>query len=119
MTILGIIVVMVAFIMIRKSEPTWFIASVGKIPYFDKIGHFFVMGLISLCAVAGFSHRLSCSPTRASFLVMACVFFISTLEEISQAFMPSRTFSLADLSFSALGIICLGLVGHWISRQRD
>ena len=109
----------VIFIVARDSKATWFFATVGKIPYFDKVGHFFIMGLISLCAVAGLARRLPFSPWRASFIVMGCVFLLSTIDEISQAFIPSRTFSLADLFASILGIICLGVIGHQISQQKD
>ena len=56
--LLGVVLVMVIFIIARDSKATWFFATVGKIPYFDKVGHFFIMGLISLCAVAGLAHRL-------------------------------------------------------------
>lgn len=117
--LLGIIFLTIIFIVARDSKATWFFATVGKIPYFDKVGHFFIMGLISLCAVAGLSHRLPFSPWRSSLFVMGCVFLLSTIDEISQAFIPSRTFSLADLSASALGIICLGLIGHRISQRKD
>jgi VanZ family protein len=51
--------------------------------------------------------------------MMGCVFLLSTIDELSQAFIPSRTFSFADLTASVLGIIFLGLIGHRINRQRD
>jgi len=117
--LLGVFLLMVIFIAARDSKATWFFATVGKIPSFDKVGHFFIMGLISLCAVAGLAHRLPFSPWRSSWIVMGCVLVLSTIDEISQAFIPSRTFSLADLFASLLGIICLGLVGHRISQPKD
>ena len=117
--LLGVVLLMVIFIIAHDSKATWFFATVGKIPYFDKVGHFFIMGLISLCAVAGLAHRLPFPPWRSSFIVMGCVFLLSTIDELSQAFIPSRTFSFADLTASILGIIFLGLIGHRISRQKD
>ncbi|MDA7881215.1 VanZ family protein [Akkermansiaceae bacterium] len=117
--LLGVLLLMMIFIMARDSKATWFFATVGKIPYFDKVGHFCIMGLISLCAVAGLAHRLPFPPLKAGLIVMGGVFVISTIDEISQAFIPSRTFSLLDLAASALGILCLGLIGNWISRRQN
>lgn len=72
----------------------------------DKLGHFILMGTLT------FLVNLSCSARRiqlfsksvllGSLLVSIAVIF----EELSQLFIPSRSFSGLDLSFDFLGIVC-------------
>jgi VanZ family protein len=48
----------------------------------------------------------------------AVVFVLVTLEEVSQLFFKSRTFSLLDLSFDYAGILCGGRLSSMMSRRR-
>lgn len=75
-----------------------------RIPLGDDLGHFFLMGMLSFFAtivsgkrrmpIAGFS--VSPGPI--------VVFLIVLIEELSQMFIPTRTFSFSDLTADILGI---------------
>ncbi|WP_411847712.1 VanZ family protein [Roseibacillus persicicus] len=85
------------------------------IPHFDKIGHFLLMGIASFLAVFALSPRLK-TPVRkgALFVTMGVGLFVS-MEELSQVFFASRTFSPADLLCSLLGVAIFGaLAARWV-----
>jgi VanZ family protein len=71
----------------------------------DKVGHFILMGtltfLINLSCSAKKIRLFSTSVLLGSLIVAAAVI----LEEISQIFISTRSFSLLDLSADFLGII--------------
>ena len=72
----------------------------------DKVGHFILFGILSFFVNA--SLLLQVKPIRnrirmilASTLVL---FILISFEEWTQAFIPSRTFDLVDLSASLTGV---------------
>ena len=85
-----------------------------SIPYADKAGHFFLMGILSLLISLGFTN------TRVHFLRMLKTSLILcavvTLEELSQIFIANRTSSLADLSANYAGIILFGEIGAALQK---
>lgn len=87
-----------------------FITALYAFPYGDKVGHFLIMGALTLAANLIFSARRvnlwSVSVLLGSLLVLIGV----TVEEFSQIFFQSRTFSLLDLGFSYLGILTADLI---------
>ena len=91
-----------------KGDLPNLISALYSFPGGDKVGHFLLMGTMSF--LVNFS--LTAPPTslqvrkvvKASIVIVLLV----TLEEISQLWFRTRTFSFADLSFSYLGI-CFGL----------
>lgn len=80
---------------------------IHSIPYGDKLGHIGLMGTLGLlCNLAFPSRPVPFLPnfiTRVTFLL----FLLVTLEELSQAFLPTRSCDpldwLADLTGLALG----------------
>ena len=92
-----------------------------RIPGRDTTTHFVVMGLVALFVSLGFSssrlwgRRLG--ALGCTLLVAAAV----SLEEASQALLPSRSFSLQDLFASLGGILVAGLLAALIlwRRERD
>jgi polysaccharide biosynthesis protein VpsQ len=80
---------------------------IHQIPYGDKLGHVVLMGaLCLLCNLAFTPRRVRFLPpfiTRVTFILFAII----TLEELSQAFIATRTCDffdwLADLAGLALG----------------
>ena len=94
-----------------------FFAFFGQVPYHDKIGHFLLMGILGGLAVAALAPRIPGSRVRATGMVLAVVALLITLEEISQAWVSSRTFSLADLGCSLAGAVVFGLIAsHFLSN---
>jgi hypothetical protein len=90
----------------RGEGDRWW-SFIHHIPYGDKLGHLGLMGTLSLLCNLAFSPRpfpfLPSSITRVTFIL----FLLISLEEISQAFIPTRTCDpldwLADLTGLALG----------------
>jgi VanZ family protein len=63
----------------------------------DKVGHFLLLGTLSLLTVAFFG--------RARWLRVVLVLgLLSALEEASQAWFPARTLDAGDLAANLLGI---------------
>lgn len=83
---------------------------VKNIPAGDKIGHFFLMGTLSFFVNISLSASkirvFSLNILKGSFIIWVLV----TLEEISQIFLPFRSFCLIDLICDYCGIFCLGKI---------
>lgn len=86
-------------------------------PYGDAVGHFTLLGTLSLLVALGFpSRRIAIGPLHPlkTCLILAGLI---TLEEISQIFLPDRTFSLIDLAANYAGIFLLGEVGGAVRKK--
>lgn len=89
-----------------------------QIPYFDKLGHFILIGLLAFFVniswhCARFRLR-QLSPMKGGTIV----FILVTLEECSQYFIPSRTFDWTDLAADVLGIVVFGQLALFLCRKR-
>ncbi len=87
-----------------------FITALYAFPYGDKVGHFLIMGALTLAANLIFSARKVNLGSTPVLLGSLLVFMGVTVEEFSQIFFQSRTFSLVDLAFSYLGILAADLL---------
>jgi VanZ family protein len=75
----------------------------------DKVGHFLLLGTLSLLAVGFFG--------RARWLrVVLVLALVSALEEASQAWFPARTLDAGDLAANLLGIALGGLAATRLTR---
>ena len=83
-------------------------------PYGDKIGHFFLMGLFALLVNLSLNMRKISVFSLNILLGSLIVIILSTIEEFSQSFFPSRTASFIDLAASYLGIFFIGNLSVWI-----
>jgi len=90
------------------------LAACGRLPAvalrggLDKLGHFLLLGALSLFAVAFF--------IRARWLRVGRVRgALSALEEASQAWFPARTLDAGDL---AANLLCIALGGYAGARMR-
>lgn len=73
------------------------------LPYGDKLGHFCLFGILTLLINLA-SHCKSFPIGRLHvYYGTAVVTIFALTEEISQRFIPSRTFDLMDLTAGALG----------------
>ena len=78
----------------------------------DKLGHFLLLGALSLFAVGFFG--------RVRWLrVVLTLGVLSALEEASQAWFPARTVDAGDLAANLLGIALGGRAGARIVEQAD
>jgi VanZ family protein len=96
----------------HNTLPEW-AKALWRVPGGDKIGHFLI--LCALSALINLSLRNRTWPLwRWQVLVgSALVASFITLEELSQALIPHRTFDLLDLSANYLGVLC----GGWVARR--
>ena len=89
---------------------------ISDFPYGDKFGHFILYGLLNFFVTRAF---LSSLPFRtrgwATLSIGLILSFVITLEEFSQKFFASRTFSYLDLFASLLGVF----VGGWAAYKTN
>ncbi len=88
-------------------------------PYGDKIGHFFVSGLLALAAhflCRGKIWRVAKIPIPIGPLF---VLVALTLEEASQAYLPTRSFDVMDGLANAAGVIVFSLPLCFSRRERS
>ena len=93
-----------------------FINAIYDFPNGDKVGHFVLYGLLNFFITRAF---LSSLPTRrgswATLSVGLILALFVALEEFSQKYFASRTFSLLDLTASLLGIV----IGGWVAYKTN
>lgn len=88
------------------------------IPYFDKIGHFLLMGGLSFFVNLvwhGKTVSLGPLPVLAGSLLVS---LIVTIEEFSQIFIGGRAFDYGDLAADYLGIFIFGQLAGLIYRKK-
>ena len=90
------------------------IAALYDFPNGDKVGHFLLMGGLSLLV----NLALPARPLRHHILASLLVAALVALEEASQAWFGTRHAELADLAASLAGIVCLGGVGWWVRNWK-
>lgn len=96
-----------------------FFRLMARLPYSDTLGHFMLLGTLSLLVSLSFPTphlRLNRLAILKSSLIIAGII---TLEEFSQLFLANRTFSLLDLSANYAGIWLLGELGAVIRNRRQ
>lgn len=89
------------------------------IPGFDKVGHFFLMGVLSFLV----NLLLKAEKTKLfslDFLIGSLVvILVVTLEELSQLFLIHRAFSWVDLVFDLGGIFLGGRLANWLLTKSE
>lgn len=86
---------------------------VGKIPYGDKIGHIVLYGFMAFLLNYGLEGRKWFKQQIGSLLVLV----FSVLEEISQLYFPSRSFDIADITASVVGIILFTVLFQIVNKR--
>jgi VanZ family protein len=89
----------------------------NRLPYGDTIGHFILLGLLSLLVSLGFPTKYvrlnGLTILKSSLLITAVI----TLEELSQLFLANRRFSLLDLLANYAGIWLFGELGVMMRKR--
>ena len=83
-----------------------------NIPYYDKFGHFFLMGFLAFLAVVSIVPILPYPTSKSTLVVLLGVLLLIAAEECSQIFVVTRTFSLADFICDFLGVSFFGSIGY-------
>jgi len=113
-------------VVLADTRHLGFLYAVYDFPFGDKVGHFFLFGLLSLVinlSVLGSVSEPLIQPqvdnkrkvVKASLILALFV----GLEEFSQRWFPSRTSDLFDLSASYLGIAFFAFVALKIKTRRS
>lgn len=89
------------------------------VPGLDKIGHFFLMGMLSFLVNALFKSKKIQFLSLSFFLGSLLVTLVVTLEELSQLFLVYRAFSWLDLLFDLGGIYLGGLLASGIMKFNE
>jgi hypothetical protein len=84
---------------------------IGHIPYGDKIMHGILYGTMALFLNYGLNYRSFKTLQMGGIIVL----FFAILEEISQYWIPSRTFDLGDLLADFVGVVLFSLI-RWGKR---
>ena len=87
--------------------------TIGHIPYGDKIAHALLYGMMAFLLNFGLDFK---SYQVASFRLQwgaIIVLAFATIEEMTQYFIPSRTFDLMDLLADLVGVV---VFSWWIKR---
>ena len=112
----AVFLVMIIILADSRHLPS-FITILYSFPYGDRIGHFLLFGLLSfLLRIAFPIPFIRTLKGEIPVLTLALAFFIIA-EEISQIFIPARTFSWEDLIASLTGWGLGWGVGCWVRRN--
>ena len=88
------------------------------VPYYDKIAHFFLMGILAFLAVTSLIPILPYPKSKSTTIVLGTLITIIALEECSQIFIATRSFSLADFACDCLGVASFGFYGHCVASKQ-
>ncbi|MFY8272773.1 VanZ family protein [Pseudoalteromonas sp. SSDWG2] len=88
----------------NTGQSSVFFEVVRRIPYGDKLGHFLLFGMMTVLASFALQARHTYLGTVKLYFGAIAVFSFALVEEVSQAFVATRTFDLVDLTADVLGI---------------
>lgn len=96
-----------------------FIRVIYDFPNGDKLGHFILFGLLNFFITrAVFASHLSKSRNRVSLSVGFALAVLIALEEYSQQFFSTRTFSMLDLFASYAGLLIGGSMALGLKKRQ-
>ena len=84
---------------------------IGHIPHGDKLMHGLLYGMMAFFLNYGLNYKAFNSLQVGAVVVL----IFATLEEISQYWIPSRTFDFGDLLADVIGVILFSLI-RWGER---
>ncbi len=108
----------IIFIADRKST-RYLLDFIGNIPYGDKLGHFFLMGFLSLLVNLVLKAKTIQFIKLRYLLGSVIVLIVVTIEEFSQIFVRGRTFDWGDLVADVAGIIIFGEIARFICYKSE
>jgi polysaccharide biosynthesis protein VpsQ len=118
LTILFILLLVVIVFAADSGKMPGFVAGLYDFPNGDKVGHFVLMGLLSLlvnmAVLSGTGRRTLRRAITTSLVVVGVV----AVEEFSQRFFPGRNSSWADLASSLAGIIVFGGLAWFLVERK-
>lgn len=112
------ILILAGIIVLADLRGTQYLLNfVRFIPYGDKVGHFFLMGIFSFLLNLTMNAK-TFRLRKINFLLgTLIVLIVVTIEEFSQKFVRGRTFDLSDLVVDFAGILVFGELARLICRK--
>ena len=119
-TILFVLLLVLIVIAADSRRMPIFVTALYDFPNGDKVGHFVLMGLLSLLVNLGVLSGTGRRTLRRAITTSLVVAGLVALEEFSQQFFPGRNSSWADLASSLAGIAVFGgLAWFLVERKRE
>lgn len=97
----------------------WTSALLAKVPYGDKLMHFFLIGGFAFFMNLLLRNRKISVGKWAILLGSTLVFALMTVEEFSQLFVSTRTFELVDLACNYAGIFVIGRLSKKVEVEES
>jgi polysaccharide biosynthesis protein VpsQ len=95
-------------------EPQFLFRFIRSLPYGDKLGHFFLMGLFSLLVNLALGAKTVCVWKLNYLLGSLIVLALVSIEEFSQLYIRGRSFDAGDLLADAVGIFIFGETARFV-----
>ncbi len=99
-----------------SKTPNILIQYASQIPFGDKLGHIILYGLLAFLINYALNfkkiRRLGFELQVGALLVLAFAF----IEEGTQLFFPTRTFSLADALCDVIGVVLFSYLGLYLQK---
>ncbi len=89
---------------------------VATIPYGDKLGHFGLFGLLSLFVNLALKFKTSKIANFNIYWGSGLVFLFASFEELSQYYIPNRTFDGIDFLADVAGILVFAGISKWLAK---
>ncbi len=114
------IFILAGIVVLADVRETQFLFSfIRKLPFGDKLGHFFLMGIFSLTVNLALSAK-SVRVWKLNYLLGSLIVLaIVTVEEVSQIFVTGRTFDAGDLLADATGIFIFGEIARFVVKKSN
>ena len=117
LTGLFIIVLILIVVIANLGLGSTYFPFIYSIPGLDKIGHFFLMGVLSFLINFLLKAKKIQLLSLDFLLGSVVVFLVVTMEELSQLFLVYRAFSWLDLGFDLGGVVLGGQVAAWLIKK--
>ncbi|MCP3669358.1 MAG: trypsin [Gammaproteobacteria bacterium] len=101
----------------NTGQSSIFFQLVRAIPYGDKLGHLFLFGFLTLGLNVALKYKTFNLKQRGIYYGSTIVGIVVLLEELSQYFLPSRTFDFIDLGADIAGILLFSIISYILSRR--
>lgn len=92
---------------------------VRDIPHIDKLGHFFLYGLLTYLLSIALKHKSIQLMTIRIRLAPVIMLLATFMEECSQIMQQFRTFSLLDMLANAVGVLCFSALAIWFTKRKS
>ncbi len=101
----------------NTGQSSLFFQLVRAIPYGDKLGHLFLFGFLTLGLNVALKYKMFNLKQRGIYCGSTIVGIVVLLEELSQYFLPSRTFDVIDLGADVAGILVFSVISYILSSR--